>query len=58
MNNKPEDTKEVAEESNEEILDNNKSEKGAKFLVNDAEINREEISLGNLAQEKGRMSHV
>ena len=58
MNNKSEDTKEVDEESNEEKLDNNKSEKDAKFLVNAAKINMEEISLGKLAQEKRRMSHV
>ena len=58
MNNKSEDTKEVDEESNEEKLDNNKSEKDAKFLVNAAKINIEETSLGKLAQEKRRMSHV
>ena len=49
MNNKPEDTKEVAEEKNEQIFDNNNNEKDAQFLVNAAEINHEEISLGQLA---------
>ncbi|MDZ4823093.1 MAG: DUF4142 domain-containing protein [Flavobacteriales bacterium] len=58
MDNKPEDTKEVAEERNEEKFDTNKSEKDAQFLVNAAEINREEISLGKLAQQKGVMNHV
>ncbi len=57
MDNKPEDTKEVAEERNEEKFDTNKSEKDAQFLVNAAEINREEISLGKLAQQKGVMNH-
>jgi len=58
MNNKPEDTKEVAEEKNEQKFDNNNNEKDAQFLVDAAEINREEISLGQLAQQKGVSSHV
>ncbi len=58
MNNKPEDTKEVAEEKNEQKFDNNNNEKDAQFLVDAAEINREEISLGQLAQQKGGSSHV
>ena len=58
MNNKPEDTKEVAEEKNEQKFDNNNNEKDAQFLVDAAEINREEISLGQLAQQKGGSGHV
>ncbi len=57
-NNKAEDPKEVAEEKNEQKFDNKANEKDAEFLVAAAEINREEISLGQLAQQKGTMSHV
>ncbi len=55
--NKPEDTKKVAEEHNEAKFDNNK-EKDAQFLVNAAEINLEEIKLGQLAQQKSTMKDV
>ncbi len=58
MNHKPLDTKKVADEKNQEKFDYNSTEKDAQFLVNAAEINREEISLGQLAQQKGNMSHV
>ena len=37
---------------------NNNNKKDAQFLVNAAEINREEISLGQLAQQKSNISHV
>ena len=57
-NQKMQDTKEVAEEHNEAKFDNNKNENDAQFLVNAAEISREEISLGQLAQQNGRTSHV
>lgn len=57
-NNKPENTKDVAEEHNDAKFDNNKNEKDAQFLVNIAEINREEISLGQLAQQSGRITHI
>ncbi len=57
-NSQPEDTKEVAEEHNDAKFDNNKQEKDAQFLVNAAEINLEEIKLGQLAQERGRAAHV
>ena len=57
-NSKPEDTKEVAEEHNDAKFDNKKQEKDAQFLVNAAEINLEEIKLGQLAQEKGNASHI
>jgi putative membrane protein len=54
----PDDTKEIAEDQNEEKFDNNKQEKDAQFLVNAAEINLEEIQLGQLAQQKGTSAHV
>ena len=57
-NNKPEDPKEVAEESNEEKFNSKSTEKDAQFLVNVAEINMEEVSLGKLAQTKGNTDHV
>jgi len=50
-NSKPEDNKEIAEEHNDAKFDNAK-EDDAKFLVNAAEINLEEIQLGQLAQNK------
>lgn len=53
-----EDTKEIAEERNEEMIDNNKKEKDAQFLVEAAEINLEEIQLGQLAQQKGQSAEV
>ena len=58
MDKKAEDTKEVAEDHNDAKFDNNKNEKDAQFLVNAAEINRKEISLGQLAQKLGRTTHV
>lgn len=61
-NQKPNDTKNdtkvVAEEQNDERFDNNKQEKDAQFLVNAAEINLEEIRLGQLAQQKGGTAQV
>lgn len=58
MNNKAEDTKAIAEEKNEQKFDNNNNERDAQFLVDAAEISREEISLGHLAYQKGSSSHV
>lgn len=57
-NTKPEDTKEVASEHNEAKFDNVKAEDDAKFLVSAAEINLEEIQLGQLAQSKGTIAEV
>jgi putative membrane protein len=57
-NAKTEDTKEVAEDKNDAKMDGMKDEADAQFLVNVAEINQEEISLGKLAQEKGSMVDV
>jgi putative membrane protein len=58
VNQKPEDTKDVAEEQNDETFDNNKQEEDAQFLVNAAEISLEEIQLGQLAQQKGGTTAV
>jgi putative membrane protein len=57
INNKPEDSKEVAAEINEQKIDN-KNEMDAQFLVDAALVNREGISLGQLAQQKGTSNHV
>ncbi len=57
-NNKAEDSKAVAEKINDAKFDSNANEKDAQFLVNAAEINMEEISLGKLAQQKGNTAHV
>lgn len=57
-NQKQEDTKVVAEEYNDAKFDNNKKEKDAAFLVKAAEINLEEIQLGQLAQQNGSVAHV
>lgn len=57
-NGKTEDTKEVAEEKNDEKFDNSNKEEDAQFLVNAAEINLEEIKLGQLAQQKSSIAHV
>lgn len=56
-NTKREDTKEVAEEHNEAKFDNAK-EDDAQFLVTAAEINLEEINLGQLAQKNGMIPEV
>lgn len=57
-NNYSKDTKDVAEDHNDAKFDKNENEKDAQFLVNAAEINMEEISLGQLAQQKGSTNHV
>ena len=55
---KAEDTKEVAEEHNDAKFDNTSKELGAQFLVNAAEINLEEIQLGQLAQKNCKQKMV
>ena len=55
---KPEDTKNIAEEHNNAKFDNTKIENDAQFLVNAAEINLKEISLGQLAQQNSSMADV
>lgn len=58
--NNSKDTKEVAEEHNEAKFDKSGHEKDTQFLVNAAAINLEEISLGQLAQQKSsaEMNHL
>lgn len=56
--NASEDTKEIAEDANDEKFEDNEKEEDAQFLVNAAEINLEEISLGQLAQQNGQTAHV
>ncbi len=55
---KPDDSKEAAEEKNEDKFDERKQEKDAQFLVEAAEINLEEIELGKLAQSKSKDADV
>jgi hypothetical protein len=55
---KGEDTKEIAEEHNDAKFEDNDKEKDAQFLVNVAEINLEEISLGQLAQKNGNTADI
>lgn len=57
-NQKPDNTKDIAQEHNEVQFDDNKQLKDAQFLVNAAEINLEEIELAKLAQQIGRTAHV
>ncbi len=52
------DTKEVAEDANEAKFDSSKNEQDAQFLVNAAEINMEEIKLGQLAQQRASSADV
>jgi putative membrane protein len=56
-NEQQKDTKEIAEEKNEAKFDNAKEE-DAKFLVTAAEINLEEIQLGDLAQKNSKNASV
>lgn len=55
---KHEDSKDVAEEHNETKYDNEVKEKDSQFLVDAAEINMEEIQLGQLTQKNSSMSDV
>jgi putative membrane protein len=55
---KPNDTKSDAKEKNETKYGSTNKEKDAKFLVDVAEINLEEIQLGQLAQQKSTMADV
>jgi putative membrane protein len=52
------DTKEVAEDKNDAKFDSAKKEKDAQFLVNAAEINLEEIKLGQLAQQRAMTNDI
>ena len=55
---KPEDSKVKAEEHNEAKFDDTAKENDSQFLVDAAEINLEEILLGQLAAQKGSMDNV
>ncbi len=57
-NEKPVDTKKLAEEQNANTLDDRELLKDAGFLVKAAELNLEEIHLGQLAQESGSLPEV
>lgn len=57
-NKKPEDTKEVAKDQNEEKFNNTRKEKDALFLVNAAEISLKEIQLGQLAQQTSKVADI
>jgi len=52
------DTKDLAEERNEENFDDRDKKKDAQFLVNASEINLKHIQLGQLAQRKGMTTEV
>src|SRR6187402_3362663 len=56
--NKPDDAKEAAEETNEQVMDDRKSEKDAQFLVEAADINLMEVHMGKMAAEKATMPEV
>ncbi len=58
MNSKLVDSKVIACDKNEQKFDKTDKEQDAKFLVDAAEMNLEEISLGKLAQQKGSMVQV
>ncbi|MFN0030997.1 MAG: DUF4142 domain-containing protein [Flavobacteriales bacterium] len=47
----PDDTKQMAENSNDAKLNNERKEKDAQFLVDATELNLQEIKLGQLAQQ-------
>lgn len=53
-----EDSKKTAEERNKEVTDTRAENKDAQFLVDVAEINIEEIQLGQLAQSKSTKKEV
>lgn len=56
---KPEDSKEAAEDQNEvKFEDNNAKEDDSEFLVEAAEADLEEIEIGKLAQQKGTDEEV
>ena len=57
-NQKPADTKDLAQEENKEKFETMDQERDAKFLVKVAEINLEEIELGKLAQESATQKEV
>lgn len=57
-NQRPDDTTDVAEEHNDAKFVNDRQADDAQFLVNAAEINLEQIQLGQLAQQHGTTTQV
>jgi putative membrane protein len=57
-NQRPEDTKDAAEDHNEAKFDDKSTEKDAQFLVEAAAINLNEIQLGQLAGTNATMQEV
>jgi len=57
-NNKPDDAKEAAEDRNDKVMDDNKSEKDAQFLVDAADINLMEIDMARMAMASATMPDV
>ncbi len=58
MSAKKEDSKDVADNKNEERIDNNAKEKDAAFMTEAAEISLTEIKFGKLAQQKSKNADV
>ena len=56
--NKPDDAKEAAEETNEQVMDDRKSEKDAQFLVEAADLNLMEVNMGQLGATKATLPAV
>jgi putative membrane protein len=57
-NQKPKDTKDVAQGRNETKFDSKNQVTDAQFIVNATEINMIQIQLGQLAQQRGQTTHV
>ncbi len=57
-NDNKEDSKEVAKEQNDMNIEGRKNEKDADFMVDASVISREEVSLGQLAQQKGKSAEI
>ncbi len=56
--NKPDDAKEAAEETNEQVMDDRKSEKDAQFLVDAADMNLMEVHMGQQGATKATFQEV
>ena len=56
--NKPDDAKEAAEETNEAVKEDRKSEKDAQFLVDAADINLMEVHMGRMGSERAMLQEV
>jgi putative membrane protein len=56
--NKPDDAKEAAEERNDEVIEGNRNEKDAQFLVDAADINLMEVHMGRMGATSATMQEV